>query len=79
MDSKTFNRLIDEYFSGVNAGSANERTKDYAIRSGKITSTWADLSDYKKELKEAMGFKIDISIIRINGKFDNGVQIPFKN
>lgn len=48
----------------------------HAIETGKIQSGEAGLRSLRKELQEALGMEVDISIIKSGGPFDNGTQMP---
>lgn len=78
VDANRFDALIKERFGTPNSGSAKERTMLHAIETGKIQAGEAGLSGLRKELEAFLGMKVDISIIKINGSFDNGTQIPLK-
>jgi predicted nucleotidyltransferase len=62
----------------VNPGSANERTLRHAIETGKIQAGEARLTSLRKSLEEMLGIKVDISVVRVGGPFDSGIQIPLK-
>src|SRR5690606_16710591 len=73
-----FDELIKQSFGTPNPGSALERTMNHAINTGKIQAGEAGLSGLRKNLQKFIGIDVDISIIKISGQFDNGVQIPTK-
>ena len=58
--------------------SAKERTMLHAIKTGKIQSGEAKLKGLRLELEEIFGMDVDISIIKIDGSFDNPPFIPFE-
>jgi RHS repeat-associated protein len=78
VDSKKFDELISEAFGSPNPGSARYKTMEHAIKSGKITTGDAGLRGVKKKLAEMLNMKVDLSIIKKGGAFDNGVQLPIK-
>lgn len=78
VDESKFNTLVEESFGTPNAGSAKERTMNHAIETGKIQAGEAGLSGLRKGLESKYGMKVDISIVKKGGKFDNGAQIPLK-
>ena len=60
----------------VNPGSANERTLQHAIETGKIQAGEARLSSTRKQLEQMLNMKVDLSVIKSGGQFDNGAQLP---
>jgi hypothetical protein len=58
------------------AGSAKEATRAYAIENGIIQRGEARLSPLGRELERALGFPVDLSVIRAGGRFDVGPSIP---
>ena len=73
-----FDSLINQYFKTPNAGSAKERTMQHAIKTGKIQSGEAKLKGLRLELQDIFGMDVDISVIKIDGPFDNPPFIPFE-
>ena len=73
-----FDSLINQYFKTPNPGSAKERTMLHAIKTGKIQSGEAKLKGLRLELEEIFGMDVDISVIKIDGPFDNPPFIPFE-
>lgn len=73
-----FNELIKQFFGTPNKGSANERTMLKAEETGKIQSGEAKLTSFRIALEKQLGMSVDISIIKADGRFDNGVQLPIK-
>ena len=67
-----------EAFGTPNKGSALERTMENAMKTGKIQAGEAGLSGLRKNLEKLLGMKVDVSIIKKGGAFDNGAQIPVK-
>lgn len=61
-----------------NSGTAKERTMLHAIETGKIQAGEAGLRGLRKELEKIFGMEVDISIIEIDGPFDNPPFIPIK-
>jgi len=74
--AEEFDALIIKAFGTPNKGSAFERTMQHAIQTGKIQAGEAGLSGLRKNLEKLLGMKVDISIIKEGGAFDNGAQIP---
>ncbi|QTH45381.1 nucleotidyltransferase domain-containing protein [Cohnella sp. LGH] len=68
-----FNTLITQRFKTPNPGSSKERTMLHAIDTGKIQ---AGLSSLRIQLEKELGMKVDISIIKAGGSFNNGPSIP---
>ena len=75
VSSGEFDTLIKQRFGTPNVGSAKERTMLNAIETGKIQSGEAGLRSLRKQLQEALGMDVDISIIKSGGPFDNGATI----
>ncbi|MEH7272505.1 nucleotidyltransferase domain-containing protein [Neobacillus vireti] len=76
-----FDELIQSSFCKVkqpNPGSAKEKTMLHAIKTGKIQSGEAKLSKFRELLQEELGMDVDISIIKIDGEFDNPPFTPLK-
>ncbi|MFJ2937951.1 RHS repeat-associated core domain-containing protein [Streptomyces sp. NPDC087219] len=74
---QTFDGLIAARWSNVKPGSAQARTRDHAIATGKITAGDArpKLSGIRAQVQAILGddvHHVDVSIIRIGGEFDNG-------
>ena len=70
-----FNEEIERAFK--NSQNARARTKDVSVRDGRIQTGEAKLEKLRKEVANILGFdwrKVQISIIRQGGKFDNGAQ-----
>lgn len=70
-----FNEEIERAFK--NSQNARARTKDVSVRDGRIQTGEAKLEKLRKEIANILGFdwrKVQISIIRQGGKFDNGAQ-----
>jgi hypothetical protein len=78
VDADKFDELIEKSFGKPNPGSAKERTMLHAIKTGKIQAGEAGLSGLRKELAKELGVKVDLSIIKKGGEFDNGIQLPIK-
>jgi RHS repeat-associated protein len=78
MGAKEFDQAIVKAFGTPNKGSALERTMQHAMKTGKIQAGEAGLSGVRKNLEKLLGMKVDISIIKKGGAFDNGAQIPVK-
>ncbi|MCZ2340610.1 MAG: nucleotidyltransferase domain-containing protein [Bacteroidales bacterium] len=75
-----FQQLIQQSFKSPNPGSAAERTMQHAINTGKITAGDSSFKGILRPLrdfvKNMIGLKVDISIIKRGGPFDTGPQIP---
>ncbi|MEC5146104.1 nucleotidyltransferase domain-containing protein [Chitinophaga sp. 212800010-3] len=76
--AERFDELITKAFGNPNAGSARWRTMEHAIKTGEITTGDAGLRGVEKNLQELLDMKVDLSIIKKGGAFDNGAQIPIK-
>ncbi len=77
VNSKEFDKQIAKAFGNPKPNTAKWRTLQHAIETGKIQAGEARLSGLGRQLSESLGgMKVQISIIRIGGKFDNGVQLP---
>lgn len=79
--AQKFDELIQNSFSKIippNPGSAKEKTMLHAIETGKIQSGEAKLSKFRKQLEEELGMDVDISIVKIDGSFDNPPFTPLK-
>ena len=77
-----FDELWEAAFGNANVGSAKWKTGQRALEAGKITT--GDVVGYKQILRKLKNDilkkapqvnKVDISIIKRGGKFDNGIQI----
>ncbi|GAA3930331.1 hypothetical protein GO495_07440 [Chitinophaga oryziterrae] len=73
-----FDELISKAFGTPNVGSAKWKTMQHAIKTGKITTGDAGLRSVKNGLLEILDMKVDLSVIKKGGPFDNGVQIPIR-
>jgi Zn-finger nucleic acid-binding protein len=78
VDVAEFNRLMEGSFGNPspNPGSARERTMDHAEAVGKIASRHARLGALRSELADLLGLKVDMSIVRRGGSFDQGPCLP---
>ena len=76
VDDAEFDRLLEESFGIPNPGSSRERSLEHAMTVGKIDSGEAGLRAVHRKLKELLGLKVDISIIRRGGPFDRGPYLP---
>ena len=76
--SEKFDELIQKSFGTPNSGTAKERTMLHAIETGKIQAGEAGLRGLRKELEKIFGMEVDISIIEIDGPFDNPPFIPIE-
>jgi predicted nucleotidyltransferase len=73
-----FDQAIQERFGKPNPGSAKERTMQNAVKTGKIQSGEAGLRGLRQRVERDIGREVDISVIKIDGPFDNGPWIPLK-
>lgn len=71
VSSEKFSELVEERFKTPNPGSSKEKTMIHAIATGKIQSGEAGLRKLRKHLQVELGIDVDISIIKIDGPFDN--------
>ena len=78
VSSEEFDALIEQCFTGTHPGSSKERTKIHAIETGKIQAGEVGAHALRLELKRMLHMKVDVSIIKIGGKFDNPPYIPLK-
>lgn len=80
MPKEKFDEIIKEAFKNVKIGSGSsaERTMLHAIKTGKIQRGEIKLSNLGDELKAKFGFKVDISVIKEGGVFDQGPWINLK-
>ena len=76
VDPDAFDALIKERFKVPNAGSAKERTMQWAEATGKIQSSEAGLRSLRLQLQEVLGVEVDLSVIRRGGPFDQPPYIP---
>ncbi|WP_407078335.1 RHS repeat-associated core domain-containing protein [Streptomyces sp. NPDC005435] len=80
---KTFDAMIAKRWSSPRPGSANSRTRDRAVATGKITAGDAvpKLSGLRGQVERILGDEVshvDVSIIKMGGEFDNGPFISVK-
>jgi len=73
-----FNQIVRDKFGTPNPGSAKERTMLHAMETGKIQAGEAGLRPLRQQVAKDLGMDVDISIIRVDGPFDNGPWIPLK-
>jgi predicted nucleotidyltransferase len=78
VDEAEFDELVERAFKSPNAGSSRARTRDHALEYGKINSRPAGLTELRDELERRLGQKVQISIIRRGGAFDQGPYIPIR-
>lgn len=73
-----FDSILAARFKSPNPGSAQERTWIHAGLSGKIQRGEAGMRSVGKQLQQDFGIKkVDISVIRKGGLFDQGPYMPF--
>ncbi|MFJ8864038.1 nucleotidyltransferase domain-containing protein, partial [Streptomyces sp. NPDC102451] len=77
---RKFDRMIAESFGTPNSGSSRDKTRIHAIRVGKITAgdVKPRLSRVRDALQETLGMKVDLSVIKIGGEFDDGPYIDIR-
>ncbi|MFL6244945.1 MAG: Ig-like domain-containing protein [Thermoanaerobaculia bacterium] len=78
VDDATFDKIIQRRFKTPNPGSANERTMQHAIKTGKIQAGEAGYRQLRKALEQSLGMEVDVSIIRAGGPFDKGPTVPLR-
>jgi RHS repeat-associated protein len=71
-----FAELIQKSFPRGALDNSIGRTMQHAVATGKIQRGEIGLSDVGEGLKRLLGMKVDISVIKIGGPFDNGPMIP---
>jgi hypothetical protein len=74
-----FDELLKSQFGTPNPGSAWERTMQQAINTGKIQRGEMDWSDLGKTLQKMLGIgKVDLSVVKKGGPFDNPpfIELP---
>lgn len=74
-----FDELIGSSFGNPRAGNALSRTRDVAIRDGRIQTGEAGLRTVRRDIARTLGIsenQVQISVIRSGGVFDNGPQTP---
>jgi len=74
-----FDELIAQSFRNSKPGSALSRTRDITIRDGRIQTGEAGLRGVRGLIARTLGVsqnKVQISVIRSGGVFDNGPQTP---
>ena len=79
VSEEKFNQILKEMFVKAKPGNAIERTMKHAIKTGKIRRSDLELSNLGKQLADKFGIsKVDISLIKQGGAFDQGPWIPLK-
>jgi hypothetical protein len=77
VNDEQFQAILKERFKTPNPGTAAEKTMRHAAETGKIQRGELGLSGAGKDAARITGLpKVDISVIRIGGQFDNGPFIP---
>lgn len=74
-----FDELIAQRFGKPNPGSQKFETMEYAIRDGRIFTGRAGLGGTRTTIARTLNIpesKVQISIIKSGGVFDNGPQTP---
>jgi hypothetical protein len=64
-----FIKIVEKSFKKPTEGTAKYRGMLHALEKGKITSNYADLSKFRRDIESVYG-EIDLSIIKKNGEFD---------
>ncbi|MEU9957338.1 RHS repeat-associated core domain-containing protein [Streptomyces sp. NPDC050982] len=80
---ETFDAMVSQRWGRANPGSANAKTRDWAVETGKITAgdSVPRLSRIRREIDEITNFDlshVDVSVIKMGGKFDNGPFIGIR-
>ncbi|KKD39169.1 S8 family serine peptidase [Limnoraphis robusta] len=78
MSPEQYNQFVEERFKTPNPGSAKEASKEYAFSEGKIAAGEAGLRQLRNELEQELGMKVDLSVIKIGGNFDDGPWIALE-
>ena len=78
VSDEQFAQIVRERFGTPNPGSAKEATMLHAIETGKIQAGEAGLRGLRRSLEGIAGMDVDISVVRVGGKFDRGPYIPLK-
>ena len=80
VSEEKFNQILQEAFKNVKKGSGSsaEKTMLRALETGKIQRGEVKLSSLGKNLEKKFGTKIDISVVKIGGTFDQGPWITLK-
>lgn len=74
-----FDELIGQRFGNPSLGSQKFETRAFAIRDGRILTGRAGLGPVRTTIARTLNMpesKVQISIIRAGGAFDNGPQTP---
>jgi hypothetical protein len=74
-----FDELIGQRFGNPSVGSAKFETRAVAIQDGRILTGRAGLGPVRTTIARTLNIpesKVQISIIRSGGRFDNGPQTP---
>ncbi len=78
LSSDKFDAFLKSRFGTPNSGSALERTMQHASATGKIQAGEAGLRGLRRSLAKEFSMRVDISVIRIGGPFDQGPYIPLR-
>jgi len=76
-----FDRILNEQskMAKPTPGSANDRSRIRSIEHGRIFAREANLASVRNKIKEIFpGMTVQLSVIKIGGRFDNGAQIPIE-
>ena len=76
VDPDRYEELVRQRFGTPNPGSAKERTMLEALERGRIHTGEAGLRQLRTSLQEALGRKVDISVIKRGGLFDAEPWLP---
>jgi len=78
VNPEKFDQVVRERMGEPNPGSAKEDSLKYALSEGKFTAGRAGYRQVRNQLQEILGRKVDLSIVRIGGNFDQGpyIQLP---
>lgn len=76
VDPDRYEELVRQRFGTPNPGSAKERTMLEALERGRVHTGEAGLRQLRTSLQEALGRKVDISVIERGGLFDAEPWLP---
>jgi predicted nucleotidyltransferase len=76
VDPDRFDDLVRQRFGTPNPGSSKERTMLEALARGRIHTGEAGLRQLRNSLEDALGKKVDISVIKRGGLFDGEPWLP---
>lgn len=77
VDPEQYETLTHERFPNPNPGTVKEKSLDYALKEGKLNGGDAKIRAVRKQLEGILGRKVDLSVIKKGGNFDQGPYIQF--